>query len=157
MDINGEFRVPATRERVWDALNDPLVLKECIPGCESIERQSENEFIAVIRSRIGPVDARFHSRIELSNLDPPARYTISGSGKGGAAGFGRGSADVELEAEGDETVLRYRAELQVGGKLAQIGSRLVAGATRKIASDFFARFVATLSGAGAGDGRGEAA
>ena len=154
VDINGECRVPATRERVWEALNDPLVLKECIPGCESIERQSESEFLAVIRSRIGPVNARFDSRIELSNLDPPASYTISGAGKGGAAGFGRGSADVELKAEGEETVLFYRAELQVGGKLAQIGSRLVSGATRKIASDFFSRFVDALSGA---DDRGEPA
>ena len=154
VDINGEFRVPAPRGRVWEALNDPLVLKECIPGCESIERQSECEFQAVIRSRIGPVNARFDSRIELSNLNPPSSYTISGAGKGGAAGFGRGSADVELQDEGEETVLCYRAELQVGGKLAQIGSRLVAGATRKIASDFFSRFVDTLSAA---PGRGEAA
>ena len=145
MDINGEYRIPATRERVWEALNDPRVLEKCIPGCEGIERQSEREFLAVIRSRIGPVNARFDSRISLSNLDPPASYTISGAGKGGAAGFGRGSAEVTLEAEGGETVLRYRAELQVGGKLAQIGSRLVAGATRKIASDFFSRFVAAMS------------
>ena len=149
MDINGEFRVPAIRERVWEALNDPLVLKACIPGCESIEKQSESEFLAVIRSRIGPVNARFDSRIELSNLDPPAGYTIRGSGKGGAAGFGRGSADVRLEEDGEETVLRYEAQFQVGGKLAQIGSRLVAGATRKIASDFFSRFAKTLSGSGA--------
>ena len=145
VDINGEFRVPATRERVWEALNDPGVLKECIPGCESMERQSEREFVAVIRSRIGPVNARFDSRIELSNLEPPASYTISGAGKGGAAGFGRGSANVRLEEDGDETLLRYQAEFQVGGKLAQIGSRLVAGATRKVAGDFFSRFVATLS------------
>ncbi len=150
MDINGEYRIPATRERVWEALNDPRVLEKCIPGCEGIERQSEREFLAVIRSRIGPVNARFDSRISLSNLDPPASYTISGAGKGGAAGFGRGSAEVTLEAEGGETVLRYRAELQVGGKLAQIGSRLVAGATRKIASDFFSRFVAAMSDAGTG-------
>ena len=156
VDINGEFRVPATRERVWEALNDPGVLKECIPGCESIERQSESEFAAVIRSRIGPVNARFDSRIELSNLDPPLSYTISGAGKGGAAGFGRGSADVELKAEGEATLLCYRAQLQVGGKLAQIGSRLVAGATRKIASDFFSRFVDTLSDADA-DARSEPA
>ena len=146
MDINGEFRVPATRERVWEGLNDPRVLKECIPGCESIERQSESEFLAVVRSRIGPVNAKFDARIELTNLEPPASYTINGSGKGGAAGFGRGSADVQLEADGEETVLRYRAELQVGGKIAQIGSRLVAGATRKLTADFFSRFVATMSG-----------
>ena len=148
VDINGEYRIPASRERVWAALNDPRVLEQCIPGCESIECQSEGEFLAVIRSRIGPVSARFDSRIELSNLDPPASYTISGAGKGGAAGFGRGSADVELEAHGEETVLRYRAELQVGGKLAQIGSRLVVGASRKIAADFFTRFAGTLSCAG---------
>ena len=154
MDINGEFRVPVPRERVWEALNDPEVLKECIPGCESIERQSEREFLAVIRSRIGPVSARFDSRIELSNLVPPASYTLSGAGKGGAAGFGKGTADVKLEAQGDETLLRYEAELQVGGKLAQIGSRLVAAAARKIASDFFSRFVATLSDAGRGGNTG---
>ena len=148
MDINGEYRIPASRERVWEALNDPQVLEQCIPGCESVEQQSEGEFLAVIRSRIGPVSARFDSKIELSNLNPPASYTISGAGKGGAAGFGRGSADVHLEADGEETVLRYRAELQVGGKLAQIGSRLVVGASRKIASDFFSRFVSSLSGTG---------
>ena len=149
VDIDGEFRVPAPRERVWEALNDPNVLKECIPGCERIERQSDGEFLAVVRARIGPVNARFKGRIELSNLEPPASYTIQGAGQGGAAGFGRGSADVRLEAQGDETLLRYRAGFQVGGKLAQIGSRLIVGATRKLAADFFTRFVAALGASGA--------
>ena len=147
MDISGEFRIPATRERVWEALNDPRLLGECIPGCERLERESEREFLAVVRARIGPVNARFDTRIELSNLEPPVSYTIHGAGKGKAAGFGRGSADVTLEADGEETLLRYRAELTVGGKLAQIGSRLVAGASRKIANDFFSRFAAAVSGA----------
>lgn len=150
MDIHGEFRIPASRERVWEALGDPQVLKECIPGCESMKRESEREFFAVIRSRIGPVNAKFDSRIALSHLVAPEGYTISGEGRGGAAGFGKGVAEVRLEGDGEETVLHYRAELQVGGKLAQIGSRLVAGATRKIASDFFSRFAGLLSGAGGG-------
>ena len=151
MDITGEFRIPASRERVWKALGDPQVLKECIPGCESMKRESEREFFAVIRSRIGPVNAKFDSRIELSHLVAPEAYTISGEGRGGAAGFGKGVAEVRLEGDGEETVLHYRAELQVGGKLAQIGSRLVAGATRKIVSDFFSRFAGLLSGAGCGE------
>ena len=151
MDINGEFRIPASRERVWEALGDPQVLKECIPGCESMKRESEREFFAVIRSRIGPVNAKFDSRIELSRLVAPEGYTISGEGRGGAAGFGKGVAEVRLEGDGEETVLHYRAELQVGGKLAQIGSRLVAGATRKIVSAFFSRFAGLLSGAGCGE------
>lgn len=151
MDITGEFRIPASRERVWEALGDPQVLKECIPGCESMKRESEREFFAVIRSRIGPVNAKFDSRIELSHLVAPEAYTISGEGRGGAAGFGKGVAEVRLEGDGEETVLHYRAELQVGGKLAQIGSRLVAGATRKIVSDFFSRFAGLLSGAGCGE------
>ena len=151
VDVNGEFRIPASRERVWEALRDPLVLRECIPGCESMERQSDREFFAVIRSRIGPVNAKFDSRIVLSHLVAPQGYTISGEGRGGAAGFGKGVAEVRLEGDGEETLLRYRAELQVGGKLAQIGSRLVVGATRKIVSDFFSRFAGLLSGAGGGE------
>ena len=116
-----------------------------------MERQSDREFFAVIRSRIGPVNAKFDSRIVLSDLVAPQSYTISGEGRGGAAGFGKGVAQVRLEGEGEETLLHYRAELQVGGKLAQIGSRLVAGATRKITSDFFSRFAGRLSGAERGE------
>ena len=151
MNIHGEFRIPAPRERVWEALGDPQVLKECIPGCESMERQSDHEFFAVIRSRIGPVNAKFDSRIVLSHPVAPESYTISGEGKGGVAGFGKGVAEVRLDGDGDQTVLHYKAELQVGGKLAQIGSRLVSGAARKIVSDFFSRFTDLFSGAGRGE------
>lgn len=140
MDINGEFRIPASRERVWQALNDPEVLRKCIPGCESIEKRSETEFDAAMKAKIGPVKASFASAITLSNINPPEGYTISGEGKGGPAGFGKGSAEVRLTEDGDDTVLNYTAALQVGGKLAQIGSRLIGGTARKIANDFFARF-----------------
>jgi carbon monoxide dehydrogenase subunit G len=140
MEINGEFRIPASREQVWQALNDAAVLKKCIPGCETLLKHSDTEFEATMKAKIGPVKASFTSRIALSNIAPPEGYTISGEGKGGPAGFGKGSADVKLEEDGDETLLRYTAALQVGGKLAQIGSRLVGGTARKIADDFFTRF-----------------
>ena len=140
MDINGEFTIPASRERVFAALNDPEVLKRCIPGCNELERTSENTFDAKMSAKIGPVKAKFDTAIELSDVNPPSSYTISGQGKGGPAGFGKGSARVSLEEQGEETVLRYDADLQVGGKLAQIGSRLVGGTARKIANDFFSRF-----------------
>ena len=145
MEITGEFHIPAVRERVWDGLNDPEVLRQCIPGCESLEKISDTEFHAEMRARIGPVSARFRSAVVLSNLQPPAGYTISGEGKGGPAGFGKGSANVSLEEQGADTVLRYSAELHVGGKLAQIGSRLVVGATRKMADGFFSRFVELMA------------
>ncbi len=145
MDINGEFRIPAQRERVWQALNDAEVLKACIPGCQSIERVSEHELNAKMESKIGPVKAKFETRIELSNVNPPQSYTISGEGKGGVAGFGKGSAEVILDADGDDTVLRYNAGLSVGGKLAQVGSRLVGGTARKLADDFFTRFTELLA------------
>ncbi|MDX1433907.1 MAG: carbon monoxide dehydrogenase subunit G [Gammaproteobacteria bacterium] len=151
MDISGEFQIPASREHVWQALNDPDVLKQCIPGCESIERESDTELTARMKAKIGPVKATFSSRIVLSDLNPPESYTISGKGKGGPAGFGKGSAQVRLEETGaEETTLRYTASLQVGGKLAQVGSRLVGGAARKIADDFFSRFADVVS-----DGAGE--
>lgn len=146
MDINGEVRIPAARDRVWRALNDAQVLKECIPGCQSLERQSDTELTAKMESKIGPVKAKFETHIALSNLNPPQSYTISGEGKGGAAGFGKGSADVTLEPDGEETMLRYTAGLQVGGKLAQVGSRLIGGAARKIANDFFARLAEVVAG-----------
>jgi hypothetical protein len=145
MDISGEFTIPAARERVWVALNDPQVLKRCIPGCDELEQTAEGRFEARMSTKIGPVKARFDTDIELSNLNPPESYTISGQGKGGPAGFGKGSADVTLEAQGEQTILRYTAALQVGGKLAQIGSRLVGGTARKIANDFFSRFTEELT------------
>jgi carbon monoxide dehydrogenase subunit G len=145
MDISGEFTIPAARERVWVALNDPQVLKRCIPGCDELEQTAEGRFEARMSTKIGPVKARFDTDIELSNVNPPESYTISGQGKGGPAGFGKGSADVTLEAQGEQTILRYTAALQVGGKLAQIGSRLVGGTARKIANDFFSRFTEELT------------
>jgi carbon monoxide dehydrogenase subunit G len=145
MDISGDFDIPASRQQVWEALNDPQVLAQCIPGCESIERQSDTELVAKMKAKFGPVKARFESRIQLSNLNPPQSYTISGEGKGGPAGFGKGSADVTLTESGTNTALHYTATLQVGGKLAQVGSRLVGGAARKIAQDFFGKFVEVVA------------
>ncbi len=145
MEISGEFDIPASRQQVWEALNDPDVLAQCIPGCESIERESDTAFVAKMKAKIGPVKARFESRIVLSNLNPPQSYTISGEGKGGPAGFGKGSADVTLAESDGNTTLHYTATLLVGGKLAQVGSRLVGGAARKIAADFFGKFVEVVA------------
>lgn len=145
MDISGEFDIPAKRQQVWEALNDPEVLAQCIPGCESIERISETEFVAKMKVKIGPVKARFESRVSLSDLNPPESYTIIGEGKGGPAGFGKGSARVTLTEADDNTLLEYTADMQVGGKLAQVGSRLVGGAVRKIANDFFSKFVEVVA------------
>jgi carbon monoxide dehydrogenase subunit G len=144
MDISGEFTIPATRDVVWRKLNDPEVLRRCLPGCEQLERLSDTSFDARMQAKIGPVKAKFDTAIELSDVNPPESYTISGQGKGGPAGFGKGSARVSLEDVGSATVLRYDADLHVGGKLAQIGSRLVGGTARKIANDFFQRFVADV-------------
>lgn len=140
MDIRGEYRIANTRERVWLALNDPEVLRRCIPGCESLERVSDEEMQAKVMAAIGPVKSRFNTTLTLEDLNPPASYRLVGVSKGGAAGFGKGSADVELVEDGEITVLRYDARFKVGGKLAQVGSRLVLGATKKTADDFFTNF-----------------
>ena len=145
MDIAGEFTIPASRDRVWAALNDPEVLRRCIPGCEALEQTSGTAFDATMRAKIGPVKAKFETSIELSDVQPPHSYIISGQGKGGPAGFGKGSAQVTLEDAGSDTVLRYSADLQVGGKLAQIGSRLVGATAKKIANDFFSRFAEEMN------------
>ena len=146
MDITGEHRIPLPREAVFEALNDPAILGRCIPGCQSLERVGEHEFDADVLAKVGPVKARFRTRLEVSNLAPPESYTLSGQGKGGAAGFASGSADVTLEAAaGGETVLRYAARIQPGGKLAQVGSRLIGGTARKIGTDFFARFAEVVA------------
>ena len=146
MQMSGEHRVAAPRERVWAALNDPEVLRQAIPGCEQIERTAENEFTATVKAKVGPVSARFSGFVRLSDLDPPRSYKISGEGKGGAAGFAKGGATVRLEEAGDATVLRYDVDAQVGGKLAQIGSRLIDGTARKLAGEFFANFAAVVGG-----------
>ena len=145
MELTGEYRIANSRDKVWEALNDPDVLKRCIPGCESLERVSDTELQAKVNAAVGPVRAKFLSRISLENLNPPESYTLVGEGKAGAAGFGRGAAEVTLsEAEDGATVLRYAADFKVGGKLAQVGSRLVLGATRKTVDDFFARICGEL-------------
>lgn len=147
MDMSGEYVIPAPRQTVWEALNDPEVLKACIAGCEEIEKTSDTGFTAVVVAKVGPVKARFAGAVTLSDLDPPNGYTITGEGKGGAAGFAKGGAKVALtDADGGGTRLAYSVEAQVGGKLAQIGSRLVQGTARKMADDFFAAFAEQVGG-----------
>jgi uncharacterized protein len=140
MEMTGEERIPASQADTWAALNDPEMLKACVPGCESIERTAENEYQVLMVARIGPVSAKFKGKLALSDLRPPDSYAIAFEGQGGAAGFGKGAAQVRLAPEGEGTRLSYRVQASVGGKLAQIGSRLVDGAARKIAQDFFAAF-----------------
>ena len=140
VEIKGEYQIASSREKVWAALIDPEVLRECIPGCESLEQISDTEFAAKIIAAIGPVRATFNTSLTLENVQPPESYTLVGSGKGGAAGFGRGRADVRLDETDGVTQLTYSADFQVGGKLAQVGSRLVLGATRKMAKEFFGNF-----------------
>jgi hypothetical protein len=140
MDMTGEYRIAASRERVWAALNDPETLKASLPGCETLEKVSEREFVATVVAKVGPVKAKFNGNVTLSNLNPPQGYTISGEGKGGAAGFAKGGADVRLAEDGDVTVLTYTAKADVGGKLAQLGSRLIDGTARKMADEFFENF-----------------
>lgn len=145
MDMSGEFRLPVPREKVWEALNDPEVLQECIPGCESLERISDSDFSAEMLSKVGPVKAKFATKLTISEPNPPVSYSISGEGKGGAAGFAKGGAEVSLAEDGAETVLRYTAKVQVGGKLAQVGSRLIDGTARKMVDDFFGKFAELLT------------
>ena len=148
MDFSGEYRIPASRQAVWDALNDPEILKQCIPGCESLEKEGDNVLKASVRMRIGPVSARFGGKVTLSDIDPPNGYRISGEGQGGAAGFAKGGAVVKLTEDGGATVLNYTADAQVGGKIAQVGARLIDGTAKKLADEFFSKF-AEVVGAGA--------
>ena len=154
MEMNGEQRIPATQQQTWEGLNDPEVLKACVPGCESIERQSDTDYQVLMTARIGPVSAKFKGKLTLSDLDPPQGYSIAFEGQGGVAGFGKGGAQVRLEPDGDETVLRYAVKASVGGKLAQIGSRLVDAAAKKIANDFFVAFNEKMASQHAGSGPG---
>ena len=130
MEMTGEYRIPASREQVWAALNDPEILKASIPGCESLERTGENGFTAAVVAKVGPVRARFTGAVTLQDLDPPNGYTISGEGKGGAAGFAKGDARVRLAEDGGATLLSYEVTANVGGKLAQLGSRLIDGTAK---------------------------
>jgi len=157
MELTNTRIVPAPPSAVWAALNDPAILKECLPGCESLERAGDNAFQAVMATRVGPVSARFTGRVTMSDIDPPNAYTLHFEGQGGAAGFARGEARITLAPEGSrQTSLHYAAKAQVGGKLAQIGSRLVDGAAAKMTDDFFSRFVERV-GAPAGDAAAAAA
>ncbi|OAP41269.1 carbon monoxide dehydrogenase [Sinorhizobium glycinis] len=146
MEITGEERIAARREAVWQCLNDPDILKRCIPGCQAIEAISPTELTAVVKVKIGPVSATFNGTVTLSNLNPPESYRISGEGKGGIAGFAKGAADVTLAEGSDETVLRYDVKAEVGGKLAQLGSRLIDSTAKKLAHQFFANINLAISG-----------
>jgi uncharacterized protein len=153
MELTETHVLPVSQERAWEALNDTSILKACIPGCDNIEADGENAYAVQMTAAVGPVKARFKGRMQLTDIDAPNTYTIQFEGQGGAAGFSKGSAKVNL-APGDDagsTKLTYSANAQVGGKLAQIGSRLVDGAARKIAAEFFKRFGAQLQGSGSAE------
>lgn len=146
MELSNTRIVPARPSAVWDALNDPAVLKACMAGCESFERAGENAYMIVMSARIGPVSARFNGRMTMTDVDPPNGYTLQFDGQGGAAGFARGEARVTLAPEGEQhTSLTYTAKVQVGGRLAQVGSRLIDGVAAKMSDDFFTRFVARFA------------
>jgi len=147
MEMTGEHRLPMPREAVWQALNDPDVLSRCIPGCESLEKTAENAFNARVAAKVGPVKARFSGTVQLTDIEPPERYTLTGEGKGGAAGFAKGQASVTLVDDGGGTILSYRVKADVGGKLAQLGGRLINGAAQKMASQFFDNLGASLDAA----------
>jgi uncharacterized protein len=159
MDLTGEYRIPAPREAVWKALNDPEILKQSIPGCDDIQKLSDTEMTAKVTARVGPVKATFSGKVTLSDLDPPNGYKISGEGQGGVAGFARGGADVRLQPDetGAGTILTYTATAAVGGKLAQIGSRLIEGTSKQMADQFFGKFAEIVSAAAAPAGVAQAA
>jgi uncharacterized protein len=140
MDMTGEYIIPAPRQKVWDALNDTEILKQAIPGCETITKHSDTEMSATVRAKVGPVSARFGGKVTISDRDPPNGYKIMGEGTGGPAGFAKGGATVKLTDDGDGTKLSYVVEANVGGKLAQIGSRLIDATARQMAENFFSKF-----------------
>jgi carbon monoxide dehydrogenase subunit G len=147
MEFTGRYVIPASPEVVWAAINDPEILKASIPGCEQMEKTDATHFVAATTLKIGPVKATFKGRVELSEMDPPKRCVLKGEGQGGVAGFARGEAEVLLAPEAGGTVLAYTAKATVGGKLAQIGQRLIDGAAKQIADNFFSRFAAILTAA----------
>jgi uncharacterized protein len=151
MELQGERIIPATVDQTWAALNDPEVLKSCIPGCETLERSETGGFVAVVALKIGPVSARFKGKVELTNVQAPNSYTLNFDGQGGVAGFSKGSADVALVPEGSGTKLSYQARAQVGGKMAQVGSRLIDATAGKITADFFSAFEERVRASTAGE------
>lgn len=150
MEFKGEYRIPAPQQAVWDALNDPEVLRRSLPGCKALEQTGANEFTATIAAKIGPVSATFKGKVDLIDLDPPNGYTLSGRGQGGPAGFAKGSTRVSLKPDGDATLLHYVATVDIGGKLAGVGSRLIGGVAAGMADEFFGKFSRVLT-AGATD------
>src|SRR5271165_6906815 len=140
MDMTGERRIPAPRQTVWEALNDPEVLKVSIPGCESLEKLGDDQMKATAAVKVGPISARFTGKVHLTDIDPPNGYRISGEGQGGAAGFAKGGANVALKDDGADTLLSYHVSAQVGGKLAQLGGRLIDASAKQMADQFFDRF-----------------
>jgi carbon monoxide dehydrogenase subunit G len=140
MDMSGERLIAASRETVWQALNDPAVLKACIPGCETIDKLSDTEMTATVSAKIGPISSRFNGKVTLADLDPPTSYTISGEGQGGVAGFARGGAKVQLSDVPGGTALHYQVNAQIGGKMAQLGARLIDSVAKSYAETFFTRF-----------------
>ena len=152
MEMSGEQLIPAPQRVVWDALNDPEMLKASVPGCESIERTGDNEYQVQMVARVGPVSAKFKGKLTLSDVKPPDSYSIAFEGQGGAAGFAKGGAHVRLAPEGNKTKLSYDVKASVGGKLAQIGSRLVDAAAKKVADDFFRNFNQKVGAAQGGGG-----
>jgi uncharacterized protein len=144
MTMMGEVTLPAERSQVWAMLNDPAVLKACIPGCQSLEKTSDSSFAALAKIKIGPVSASFKGKVQLSGIDPPNGYTISGEGEGGIAGFANGSARVHLADATEGTILRYDVTANVGGRIAQMGSRLIDGVAKKMADQFFSNFASAI-------------
>ena len=158
MDMTGERHIAASRDTVWAALNDPDILRQCIPGCETLEMQSPTEMTARVKLTIGPVRATFNGKVKLTDLDPPNSYRISGEGNGGVAGYAKGGAAVRLADDGAGTLMRYDVKADVGGKLAQLGGRLIDSTAKKLADEFFEKFTLVVGGgaspasAGAADG-----
>jgi hypothetical protein len=146
MTMKGEVTLPASKQAVWEKLNDPAVLKECIPGCQALEKTSDTSFSATAKIKVGPVSATFKGNVELTDLDPPNGYRISGQGEGGVAGFAKGGAKVALsDAPGGGTLLSYDVEANIGGKLAQLGGRLIDGVAKKNADSFFSKFAEVVA------------
>ena len=146
MQFTDEIRIDAPREQVYAALNDLGILRNSIPGCEEIEQLSETELVATVVTRIGPIKAKFKGHVTLSDLNPPSSYSITGEGKGGTAGFAKGGAKIVLEEDGEATIMRYEVQIDVGGKLAQLGGRLIEGTAKRLADEFFTRFKQEVTG-----------
>ena len=145
MELEDEIHIEAPRSKVYEGLNDPEILKECIPGCEELVKHSDTELEAKVVLKIGPVKAEFSGNVTLDPINPPEKFALNGEGSGGIAGFAKGGAEVELIEDGDETILRYTAKADVGGKIAQLGSRLVTSTSKKLAGKFFERFAEVIN------------